>query len=899
MIRRTTRTDEDFAAEIEAHLALEADQLVGEGIDPAEAEAAARRAFGNRMRSEERFYYLNRRVWLDNLARSARYALRQMRLSPVSTATIVLSLGIGIGLATAIFSLADQALVRALPVRAPAELVQLEWRGQFIGSGMGSVGYGSLVPFPLFRELRAENEVFQDLFARTTAEVHVAIGDDTEPVQAEIVTGSFFATLGIRPALGRLLTEDDDLQPDAHPMVVLSHDYWQRRFGGRDDILGRSIRVNDHAMTVIGVAEPGFFGMDWSLAPAIWLPMMMKTVATPGWSGLDERRARFAHVYARLAPGTSSAQAAVALEPWFKSYLRADTEREGWPPLTEHQLAAYLASDLALMPGDHGQSRLAPQLERPMLILLAATGLILLLACLNVANLSLARVLMARRATALRTALGASRWRIACEQAMESGLLAACGCLAGALLAPALGRGILSLLPQTTAGGLALRPELDLRVLAFAVAVTALTTILAGTAPALYAASIRPLSALKLQAAGALGGLGIRKLLVVGQFALALVLLIGAGLFARTLGTLRSDGPGYATTNLLMFRLAPRNDGYETEATKPLMQRVLDELEALPEVAQAGIGAWPMLEGGGWNNPLTIEATGRVVTDRSIPMNAVSAGFFQTLGIPIVRGRDFGARDAWDEPGWNLRSAIVNEELVERYLGGMEPIGARLDFGTGPDADPSIEIVGVVRSFRDYTLRKPEPQVFFSLWERSVPQATFYIRGRSATETLARSLRDAVQRVDPALTVLSLRSVDDQLDRMLAGERMLAALATIFAALATVLAMIGLYGVLSFSAELRAREIGLRLALGAPRWSAGGLMVREAGRLTAAGLLIALPVSWVLGRLVESQLYGVGSMDAMIVAGAAAALAAVGLLAAALPARRVAALDPLEVLRGE
>lgn len=899
MIRRTPRSDRDFADEVESHIRLEADQLIEEGMDPDEALMAARRAFGNVTRSQERFYHGNRRMWLDDLVRNTRYALRQMRKAPISSAIIVLSLVLGIGLNTAIFSLADQTLMRGLPVEAPERLAQLDWNGYFVNSGNGSVGYGSLIPFPLYRQLRAENDVFTDLFARMSTEVHAAIGDAVEPMVAEVVTGSYFSTLGVTPALGRLLGEADDSQPDAHPVAVISHELWQKRYAGDPGAVGSTVRVNGRELTVVGVAPDGFFGTDWSLPAKLFLPMAMKTVATPGWDGLERSGERFVHVFGRLRPGIDRARAAVTLEPWFDAYLAADTAREDWPRLDDAQMGAYLASRLEVLPGGQGQSRMAPLITAPMLILVAATGLIFLLACLNVANLSLARALAARRATALRSALGASRRRIAGEQLVESGLLAIVGSIGGALVAPLVARAVITFFPRQGVADLGLTPDLDLRVLAFAAAITALTTIFCGVAPALFAASVRPAAALKKQAPGVVGGLSLRKAMVVGQFSLAVVLLVAAGLFARTLSTLRAQGAGYSTSNLMMVNLAPRNDGYELDATKPLMTRLLDAVGGLPEVERVGLSAWPMLSGGGWNNPVTIQGEERVVSDRSLPMNGVSREFFEAIGAPIVRGRNFDHREAWDEPGWRLRSAIVNEALVDRYLGDMEPIGARLAFGTRPDANPQIEIVGVVKSFQDHGLREPEPQVYFSYWERPFRTGTFYVRGRSTTATLATAVRGAVREVDPALTILALRPVEEQLDNMLAGERVLATLAIAFAVVATLLAMIGLYGVLSFSAELRTKEIGLRLALGAPRWSAGGLIVREAWKLAMIGLAVALPACWALGRLIEGQLYGVQPMDAPSLLGAVATLVAVSIVASAAPAFRVVSLDPLEVLRDD
>jgi len=896
MFRKTSRSDEDFNAEIRSHIEIETDRLVDEeGLDRELAALTARRAFGNITRSQERFYESTRHVWLDNIVRDVRYALRLIAKAPGSSVTILLSLAFGIGVNAAIFSLADQALLRTLPVPEPETLVQLDWNGRFVGSGMGSVGFGSLIPYPLYRELGDDNDVFADLFARAPAEVHVTAGDRLEPVVAELVSGSYFRTLRVRPALGRLLGDDDDRHPGAHPVIVLSHDFWQSRFGADPGVIGRRLRMNGSPMTVIGVAQRGFHGVDWSMAPAIWVPMMMKAHATPGWSGLEESHTRFAHVYGRLERGVSRDRAETALTAWFSGYLEEDTRREGWPHITEQQLDEYLASKLRVLPGGRGQSALRQRIEQPLWVLAAATGLILLLACLNVANLSMARALTRRRATALRAALGASRARILVESLTESALLAGGGCLVGLLCAPVVSRVLLAFLPQLGSATVALRPDIDGRVLVFALCAAGLTTLVAGVAPALYAVSIQPTSAFKQSSPSVSSAMGIRRTLVVGQFALALVLLMGAGLFARTLGSLRQQGPGFSTTNLTMFRVAPSADGYGAEESRSLFRDILAELEASPDVAEAGVAAWEMLSGGGWNNPVTVHAHRRFGTDESLAMNAVSPDFFRTLGATVTRGRAFDSRDVSE--GWALRSAIVNEEFVRRFLPEVDPLGARLGIGARPDTETSTEIIGVVESFHDYGLRDEAPQIFFSFWERPADEATFYVRTKTTVASSVESIRSAIQSAGAGVTILSLRSVDDQLDRLLLNERMLATLASAFGGAATLLAMVGLYGVLSFSAARRAKEIAIRLALGASRWAGETLLLREAFSLTLLGLVAAVPLLWLSSGLVESLLFGVHPMDVGTLVSSALLLAAIGVIASGLAARRTGRAAITETLR--
>jgi predicted permease len=747
--------------------------------------------------------------------------------------------------------------------------------------------------------LRADNEVFTDLFASAAFNAQLAAGSESEAVSIELVTGSYFPTFGVRPAVGRLFEDSDDLQPDAHPVVVLSHEYWRAQFQSDPGVVGKTVRLNNFPMTVIGVAAAGFRGIDWSLPPDAWVPVMMKSRITPNWNGLNERRTRFLHVFGRLRPGIAPEQAQAQLQPWFKGYLRADTEREGWPQVTDQQLQEFLASDLNLLPGSQGESLVRTMIRQPVLILLAATALVLLLACLNVANLSLAKTLARARTTALRAALGASRGRLLTEQFVESALLASLGCGVGVLIAPPVNRLVLALLPRRNDVDFALSAGLDLRVLLFAVGVAALAALLSGLAPALYSASVRPANALKQQSAGVAGGLHLRKALVAGQFALALVLLIGAGLFSQTLASLRAEGPGYSTGNLLMFRLTPLTVGYDNAAVKPLIRRVLASIQQLPDAEQAGVASFEMLQGSGWGNPVTVVADRRFVTEDQISMNAVSPEFFETLGAPILEGRGFDLRDSRDDSVWDLRAAVVNEEFTRRYLADVNPIGVMTGIGGAPDTAAQTEIVGVVADFHDRGLREAEPQIFFPIWQRGVDNASFYVRTRASADSAGQSIRAAVREIDPSLAVLSMRTVEDQLDRLLGVERLLASFASLFAIVATALAVIGLYGVLSFSAARRMKEIGIRLALGAPRVSAGGLIVREAALLAGVGLLIALPVTWALGRLIQSQLFGIAAMDSFTIAAASSILVLACLAASAIPARKASSVDPLEALRAE
>ena len=616
-----------------------------------------------------------------------RHAVRGLLRDRAFTAIALLSIGLGVGANSAIFSLVHQALLRQLPVREPERLVLLSWNGGFVGTGWGS---GNLLPHPMFRDLKAENQVFDGLIARHPTQIHLSVEGTPEPVNAEIVSGNYFGVLGVRPARGRLLDESDDVQPGAHPVVVVSSDYWKSRLGGREDVVGRHVLVNGYPMTVIGVAAPGFRGMDWGEVPSLWIPTMMKKQATPEFDWLDDRRGRWVHVFGRLKPGLSAARAQAALQPWFKAMLEADTRREGWPQVTEEQRRRFLASSLDVLPAAQGRSDLGQQLEKPLLVLLAATVLVLLLACLNVANLCLARAFARRRETAVRLAIGASRGRIVGDLLVQSALLALAGAGVELLLAPAVSAGLISFLPEAVD----LRPGIDARVFLFALGVALATGLLFGLVPALQASRERPGFTLKEEATSVAGGLGLRKALVVGQIALALVLLVGAGLFVRTLSNLRAQGPGFDTTNLLTFFVDPARSAYSQPRGERLIHDLLASLRTLPEAEHAASSSATLLGGGSWNMSMTIQSDRRFVIERPVHINAVSPGFFATLRTPLLVGRDFDERDARSGAEQEFRHVIVNESFARRYFGDQSPLGARLGFGNRPDTRTEMEVVG-------------------------------------------------------------------------------------------------------------------------------------------------------------------------------------------------------------
>jgi predicted permease len=893
---RRQRLEHDLDRELRDHLERRVADLRQAGLSEEDARRRAAIELGGveQVQEDVRETWIWR--WLDDALRDVRYAARSLRRSPGFTATAVLSLAIGIGASAALFSLVDQVLFRLLPVREPERLVLIDWKGKSLSNNRGSY---NLMSYPICRDLQKQDRFFEGVFCRSLQPVTLATaaGERPEPVRAEIVSGSYFPVLGVSPARGRLIQDEDDGEPGAHPVVVISHAYWLEAFGGAPDVVGRKVLVNNFAMTVIGVASARFQGIDVGEVPALWIPAAMKRQATPGWDQLLERRAMWMQVFGRLRPGVTAREAQAGIQPWFKSMLDEDTRREGFPKVTAEQRAAFLASTLAVTPAPQGHSPLRRRMDEPLQVLMAGTLLLLLLASLNVASLFLARGAARGREIRTRLALGASRRRIASLMLADSLWIALFGGALGLLVAPLVSRGLLSFLP-TDAGAVNLSSRVDARVFAFAFAVSVMTGVLCGLAPAWRAAHV-PLIDWLRERTGATGGVRLRKMLVVGQLAFTLVLLVGAGLFVQTLRRLVTQGPGFSTSGMVSFDLNPVRAGQEVADASRAIRSALVEIRSLPEVESVSVAGVNLLSGGSWNNPMTVQADRRFVTDRLVHMGAVSPGFFRTLGTAVIAGRDFDEHDAGPfSEGGGARAAIVNEAFARRYFGSASPLGHRIGFGDRPDAKTDIEIVGVVRDFSYRNLREQSEQAFFP-FDGDSPAGMFYVRVRGTPAAALASIRTAVGRIDPTLPLLSLRTMDEAVDRSLTTERMLATLSGGFACVALLLSVVGLYGVMAFVVTSRTQEIGIRMALGATRRSAVWLVVADAVAMIAAGTAIALPCLWAVRRLVQAQLFGVQALDAPTIAAASLVLAGVALAAAMLPAWRAASVSPTEALRFE
>ena len=823
-----------------------------------------------------------------------RYAVRNLRRTPVFTLVAIVSLALGIGANTAIFTLLDQVLLRTLPVKNPRELVTLHSApGAFQGSSRCD---GSCLSYPAYRELRDRNQVFTGILARWPLALSFTDGDRTERVRAELVSGNYFDVLGVSSAIGRTFTQDDDRQVNAHPLVILSYEFWERRFGGNPAVLNRSVHVNGQAMTVVGVAQRGFQGVEVGRAVDIMVPMMMKPLMTPTWNDLEERRSIWMTAIARLKPGISREQAEAAMQVVWRPILEADQVTN--TNTSESFRKRYFAKKLMVEDISKGQSQLRRQFSTPLIVLMAMVGFVLLIACANVANLLLARAAARQKEIAVRLALGASRGRVIRQLLVESTVLAIAGGLAGLAVATWTGKALLQFLPDTATNQV-LATSPDLRVLAFAFALSLATGILFGLAPAVQCTNTAVASTLKDQASNvsaATGSARLRGALVASQVALSLVLLVGAGLFARSLFNLQSVDPGFRTSNLASFSIDASLNGYTQPRMKELFDRLEDSLAQIPGITAVSSAEIPPLTGNDSSSTVKVEGYQSKPEENMNPYtNDIGPGYFSTMGIPLIAGREFTRRDASGAP----KVAIINEKMAHYFFGNGSALGRHVGFGR--DKSLNIEIVGVVKDSKYDSLREDILRTMYIPWKQddSIQQMTFYVRSSRNASALGGSLRGAVGALDPNLPVYDVVTLDAVVANSIYIDRMVAALSSFFGALATLLAAIGLYGVMAYNVARRTREIGLRMALGAERGNVLWLVMKEVALLAGIGIAVALPAAYGMGRAVNSQLFGVPRGDFAVLAGGAALLAIVAALAGYLPALRATRVDPLVALRYE
>ena len=828
-----------------------------------------------------------------------RVILRGMLRTPVFSGIAILSLALGIGANTAIFSLLDQFLLRMLPVKNPQELVLLYHPGVSQGSVSADEGGGPSFSYPMFREMQKEQTPFTGLAGARSMEASLAYRNSALLGTAHLVSGNYFELLGVRPVIGRLFTEDDDTAPGGHPVVVLGYSYWASRFGADVSTLNQTMIVNGYPMTIVGVAQKGFMGERLGRSPDIYAPISMKKALTPDWDAFDNRKTYWISLFARLKPGVTQSQADVAINATYRGQLEKDIQLLKQP--SANMLQRFRAKKIVLRPGQYGRGGLREQGREPLLLLMGMTIMVLLISCANVANLQLARASARAREIAVRLAMGATRPQLIRQLLSEACLLAMAGGLVGLGAAYWTLRAIIASLPATSDMQSFLSPSLDPRVLLFCLGLSLLTGIAFGLFPALQSTRPDLVPALKSQSgqAGSAGSANtFRKSLVTAQVSISLLLLICAGLFARSLVNLSNIDLGLKVDHLLTFSLSPKLNKYTDLAAAQLYDQLSERLAAIPGTLLVSAANTPAIAGDTSSGNITVE--GYVPpTDEAADSNIDEVGpsYFRTMGMALIAGREFSTADNMASP----KVAVVNETFARHFLANQNPLGHHFGHGGGNAVKLDIEIVGVVKDAKYAEMRETPPRAYYTPYRQDKQQGQlhFYVRTAIAPEQIAAQIRRVVASLDSDLPIRDLKTMQNQIEENLFAERLLSSLTGSFAGLATLLAAIGLYGVLAYNVARRTREIGIRMALGAESGHVRGLVIREVAIMLAIGMVIGLASAAGAGRLIRSQLYGLEYWDPVIYISAAAVLWLIALVAAYVPTRRATNVDPMVALRYE
>ncbi len=830
-----------------------------------------------------------------------RYALRILRKNRAFAAVAVLSLALGIGANTAIFTLIDNVILRALPVRAPEQLAVLAENPD-----KPSVSFN----YPDYLYVRDHSQSYAGLIATSEGSTNAFSvpgerGSSAEIISTARVSGNYFETLGVGAAIGRLLTPEDNVTEGAHPIAVLSWDFWQRRFGGNENVLGRSIALNGVPFKIIGVAARGFHGTSVGTVNDLYVSIMMMPTLNPPARGWNSRHWWWLTVIGRLKPAATVNSASSELNVLWQQLLKADPEYKPEPNGKPDRMV--------VLPGSAGWSYFRVQFAKPLTVLMIVVGLVLLIACANVANLLLARAAGRQKEIAVRLAIGAGRGRLVSQLVVETLVVSLLGGVTGLAFAW-WGVGVLMGLLPKRAIPIDLNLTPDWRILGFAFLASLITGLVCGLVPALQSTRPNLVTSLKNETAAARRSrFDLRRVLVVAQVALSLLLLAGAGLFVRSLNNLEKLDPGFVRERVLLVSVNPQNSGYMGKRLRDYYERLLDKTASNAEVRAAGLANITPLSNSRWNNEVSfVDYKWKPGERLGSDMNSVTPRFFETLGIPLIAGRTFTDQDnptftpdprVKPDPALNSqgpRVAIVNESFAKRFFANRSPLGERVSRDKTFKMEESLEIVGVVKDVRYFGVRKDtEPMVYVPIWRDGAGGRTLCIRTTGDPAHVIGAIRREAAALDPAIPITQTLTLSDQFDNSIAQERLLTTLCAFFGMLAVLLAAIGLYGVMAQAVARRVREIGIRMALGAQAPDVRWLILRETALMVACGAAIGLPAAFFTTRLVESFLFGLTPQDPLTIAGSTLLLLAVTAIAGYIPARRATRVDPMIALRYE
>jgi predicted permease len=825
-------------------------------------------------------------------------AFRTLFKTPFVTAVAVLSLALGIGANAAIFSLFNQMLLRPLPVPEPGRLVNLAAPGPNPGSQSCTMAGDceEVWSYPMFRDLEKAQTVFTGIAAHRSFGSNVAFRNQTLDAAGMFVSGSYFSVLQLRPVVGRLIGPADDQTVGAHPVVVLAHSFWQTRLASDPSVVGQTMVVNGQPFTILGVAPAGFDGTTTGFRAQIFVPITMRTALAPTFSGYERRNNYWMYLFARLEPGVTAEHAARSINGIYKPIIN-DVEAKLQQGMSDATMQRFRGKEVIVSAGARGQSSLHRRVRTPLYLLIGVTGIVLVIACANIANLLLARAANRSMEMAVRLSLGASRRQLLSQLLTESLVLAALGGIASILVARWTLSGLATLLPSELAT--TFRFAVDPTVVGVAAALSIVTGLLFGMYPAIH--STRPdlvgtLRANSGKTSATRAATRFRSSLVTAQIALSMALLIGAGLFVRSLINVARVDLGIRIENVLTFELSPQRNGYTRERSREFFRRAEEALGTIPGVTGVTTSLVGLLQGNSWGNDVEVEGwkSGPDI-DSNSRMNQIGAGYFKTLGVPLVAGREFTAQDRLGAP----EVVIVNEAFAKKFKLGRDAVGKRMDQSGATTL--GWEIVGLVKDAKYSEVKADVPPVYFTPWaqDSTTGQLNFYVRTSLDPNQLMRTITTTIAQLDPQLPVEDLKSLPQQVQENVYLDRMISTLSAAFAALATLLAAVGLYGVLAYTVAQRTREIGVRMALGADAGRVRLMVLRQVGRMAVVGGAIGIVGALALEQTARSLLYGLEGHDPVVVALAVVVLALVAFGAGYLPARRASKIHPMQALRYE